>query len=64
MKAMPYKRQSGSKPPSTATNSYVQEALAKQAASRPPKTPAKLMPVTPTLPRIPKPKGRKRRTVG
>ena len=63
MKAMPYKRQNSSSPATGSTNSYVQEALAKQAALRPPKTPAKLMPVTPTLPRIPKPKGRKRRTV-
>ena len=64
MKARPYKAQGGSGKVSNSTNSYVEEALAKQAASRPPKTPPKLMPVTPTLPRIPKPKGRRRRKVG
>jgi hypothetical protein len=37
--------------------------LAKQAASRPAKTPPKAMRVTPTLPRIPKPH-RKRRQAG
>jgi hypothetical protein len=36
-------------------NEYVEEALTKQAAKRPAKTAPKLMPVTPTLPKIPKP---------
>jgi hypothetical protein len=63
MRAMSYKRPSRSTSDEVPTNSYVREALAKQAASRPPKTPAKLMPVTPTLPKVYKPKGRRRRTV-
>jgi hypothetical protein len=37
--------------------------LAKQAALRPPKTPAKLMPVTPTLPKMKSIRKRRRRTV-
>jgi hypothetical protein len=63
MRARSYKRPSRPSNDAVPTNSYVQEALAKQAASRPPRTPAKLMPVTPTLPKVYKPKGRRRRTV-
>ena len=51
-------KQSGRSEAAETSNSYVSEALAKQAASRPPKTPPKLMPVTPTLPRVPKPRKR------
>ena len=40
--------------PSEVSNTYIAEALAKQAASRPAKTPAKIMPVTPTLKKVPK----------
>ena len=42
------------------SNEYVAEALAKQAARRPPKA----MPVTPTLPRVPKPYKRRRPKTG
>ncbi len=62
MRGMPYKRPT-STPSHETTNSYIAEALAKQAANRPAKTPPKVMPVTPTLPKVPKPRGRKRRTV-
>jgi hypothetical protein len=34
--------------------------LAKQAANRPARTPPRLMPVTPTLPKVPKPHRRRR----
>jgi hypothetical protein len=47
-----------------ATNSFVAEALARQAASRPPKTPPKEMPVTPTLPKVPKRHRQRRRSAG
>jgi hypothetical protein len=60
---MPYKKTSSAPNTPPPMNSYVSEALAKQAALRPPKTPPKLMPVTPTLPRIPKPHKHKRRAV-
>ena len=40
--------------PSEVSNTYIAEALAKQAASRPAKSPAKIMPVTPTLKKVPK----------
>ena len=40
-------------------NSYVAEALAIQAARTPPKSPPKIMPVTPTLKKVVR--GRKRR---
>ena len=43
------------------SNEYVTEALAKQAASRGAKSPPNPMPVTPTLPRVPKPYKRRRR---
>jgi hypothetical protein len=59
MRGMNYTRAKGASKPEPATNSFVREALEKQAASRPPKTPPKAMPVTPTLPRVPKPKRRK-----
>jgi len=39
---------------SEVSNTYIAEALAKQAASRPAKTPPKIMPVTPTLKKVPK----------
>jgi hypothetical protein len=55
MKARPFKQSSDTAHPPMVTNSEVREALAKQAASRPPKTPPKEMPITPTLPRVPKP---------
>ncbi|HWE97951.1 MAG TPA: hypothetical protein VG269_28645 [Tepidisphaeraceae bacterium] len=42
------------------SSEYVSEALARQAAMRPPRGAARQMPVTPTLPRMPKPKRRRR----
>lgn len=60
MKAKPFKQSTTTAHPPMVTNAYVTEALAKQAASRPAKTPPKAMPVTPTLPRVPKPHRRRR----
>jgi hypothetical protein len=56
MKAKPYKQSTGTAFPEPVTNEIVSEALAKQAANRPKKSPPKAMPVTPTLPRQPKPR--------
>ena len=61
MKSKPFKQDSTTAHPTPKTNEYVREALAKQAASRPPRTPPKLMPVTPTLPKVPKPHKHRRR---
>jgi hypothetical protein len=61
MKAKPFKQSPASTEARTPTNSYITEALAKQAASRPAKTPPKAMPVTPVLPRVPKPHKRRGR---
>ncbi len=61
MRAKPFKQATTTAFPIPVTNSYVREALEKQAARRPAKTPAKVMPVTPTLPKVPKPHGRRRR---
>jgi hypothetical protein len=63
MRALPHKRPSNNSDAPPVTNSYVAEALAKQAALRPPKTPPKLMPVKPTLPKMPTARKRRRRTV-
>ncbi len=60
MGAKPFKQDTGSRTREPVVNSYVSEALAKQAASRPRKTPPKAMPVTPVLPRVPKPHKRRR----
>ena len=60
MKARPFKQATTTAHPAPVTNDYVEEALAKQAARRPPRTPPKAMPVTPTLPRVPKPHKRRR----
>jgi hypothetical protein len=54
MKARPFKQDTTTAHPPMVNNEFVQEALAKQAALRPPKTPPKLMPITPTLPKVPK----------
>jgi hypothetical protein len=59
MRGTPYQRVSRSSDPQGPANSYVSEALAIQAAKRPPKGPAKAMPITPTLPKVVR--GRKRR---
>jgi hypothetical protein len=61
MGAKPFKQDTTTAHLPAVTNEYVREALAKQAASRPARTPPKLMPVTPTLPKIPKPHRRRRR---
>jgi hypothetical protein len=60
MRARQFKQSSATAHPPMITNAFVTEALAKQAASRPPRTPPKAMPVTPTLPRVPKPHKKKR----
>jgi len=64
MRAKPFKQDTTTAHPPAVTNEYVREALAKQAASRPARTPPKLMPVTPTLPKVPKPHRRRRRPQG
>ena len=61
MGAKPFKQDTTTAHPSPVTNDYVREALAKQAASRPVRTPPRAMPVTPTLPKVPKPHRRRRR---
>jgi hypothetical protein len=63
MRAMPYKRPSDNADAKPVANSYVSEALAKQAAMRPPKASPKLMPVTPTLAKMKPSRRRRRRTV-
>jgi hypothetical protein len=63
MKAKLFKQATTTAFPPTVTNAYVAEALARQAASRPAKTPPKPMPVTPTLPKVPK-RHRQRRRAG
>lgn len=60
MKARLFKQSTATAHPPMVTNPEVEEALARQAARRPPRSPPKEMPVTPTLPRVPKPH-RKRR---
>lgn len=47
-----FKQATGTAHPEPVKNDYVAEALAKQAAARPAKTPPRAMPVTPTLPRV------------
>jgi hypothetical protein len=59
MKAQPFKQSSRGTEERTVTNSFVTEALAKHAASRPVKSPPRAMPVTPVLPRQPKPRKRR-----
>lgn len=60
MGAKNFKQDTRSAFPPMVTNDLVNEALAKQAALRPKKTPPREMPVTPVLPRIPKPHKRRR----
>ena len=55
MKARPFKQSTGTAHPPMVHNEIVEEALKQHAAKRPAKTPPKIMPVTPTLPRVPKP---------
>ena len=61
MKARPFKQDTTTAHPPMVTNEYVTEALAKQAALRPAKTPPKAMPITPTLPRVPRPHRKRRK---
>lgn len=60
MKGKFFKQATTTAHPPAVTNEYVAEALAKQAASRPAKTPPRAMPVTPTLPRVRKQKRRRK----
>jgi len=60
MKARPFKQVTTTAHPAPVTNEIVEEALKKQAASRPAKTAPRAMPVTPTLPRVPKPYKRRK----
>ena len=60
MRARPFKQSTTTAHPPMVSNEYVEEALAKKAALQPPKTPPNVMPVTPTLPRVPKPYKRRR----
>ena len=64
MRAKPFKQATTTAFPAPVSNEFVDEALARQAASRPAKTPPKPMPVTPTLPRVPKPHRNRRRAAG
>jgi hypothetical protein len=58
---MPFKQDTSTAHPTAVSNEYVREALARQAAIRPARTPPKLMPLTPTLPKVPKPHRRRGR---
>lgn len=60
MRAKPFKQDPGPRTREPVSNTYVTEALAKQAAMRPKKTPPREMPVTPKLPKVPKPHRRRR----
>ena len=60
MKARPFKQATTTAFPPMVSNPEVAEALAIHAARQKPKSPPKAMPVTPTLPRVPKPHRRRR----
>lgn len=62
MRGMPYQRATSSPSQDKTSNTYVSEALAKQAALRPAKSPPKVLQVTPALPKVAKNR-RRRRTV-
>ena len=55
MRARPVKHATTTAHPPLVSNESVEEALANQAARRGQKSPPKALPVTPTLPRQPKP---------
>jgi hypothetical protein len=55
MKARPFKQATTTAFPPMVSSPEVAEALAIHAARQKAKTPPKPMPVTPTLPRVPKP---------
>jgi hypothetical protein len=63
MRALPHKRPSDNADAKPIVNPIITEALAKQAAIRPAKTPPKPMPVTPTIPKMRTAHRRRRRTV-
>lgn len=54
MRARPYKQDSRTAFPSPVVNDEVKQALEEHAARRGPKTPPKIMPVTPMLKKVPK----------
>ena len=60
MRGMSYKQASRRNDADSPMSPEVREALARQAAGRPAKGPPKAMPVTPTLPRVPKPYKRRK----
>ena len=60
MKARPYKQSTQSARPKLVWDDHVREALEKQKAIRPPKGKPNIMPVSPTLPRVPKPYKRRK----
>ena len=60
MKAKPFKQATTTAFPPMVTNAEVEEALAIHAKRQKPKTPPNAMPVTPTLPRVPKPYKKRR----
>jgi hypothetical protein len=64
VKGRPFKQSTTTAFPPAVTNSFVAEALARQAASRPARTPPKELPVTPTLPKVAKRHRRRRRGGG
>jgi hypothetical protein len=52
MRGMPYSHSNRTTDTSASTGDVIREALAIQAANRKPLGPAKLMPKTPTLPKV------------
>ena len=64
MKARQFKQDTTTAHPPATSNDYVREALAKQAASRPARTPPKSLPVTPTLPKVKRHRSNRRRSPG
>jgi hypothetical protein len=61
MRGMHYSRASRRTDDRPSSDPIVTEALAKQAAARPQKSPPKAMPITPTLPKV---RGKRRRRSG
>jgi hypothetical protein len=59
MRGIPYTKASRPSSTQVPSNAYIAEALAIQASKRPPRSPPKAMPITPTLPKVGK--GRRRR---
>jgi hypothetical protein len=64
MKGKPFKQATTTAFPPPVSSPEVSEALAIHAARQKAKTPPKPMPITPTLPRVPKPHRNKRRGAG